>query len=462
MDSTDKETIGKTNRRAFAKAATAISAFTIVPRHVLGGPDHTAPSDKLNVAGIGVGGQGGGDIRNATQCGHNVVALCDVDDNRARGSFQRYPDARRYKDYRELFEKETDLDAVVVATPDHTHAPIGMEAIRRKIHLYLEKPLAHSIYETRQLTEAAQKAGIVTQMGNQGRAATSMRLLKEWLADGAVGEIQKIELWAPSPMWPQGVHRPTDTPPVPATLDWNLWLGPAPERPYHPAYCPSAWRGWWDFGTGGLGDMGCHVFDPIFYALDISHVESVYANHSNFIQKMWNVEDVLSPDTYPRASIVRYKLKSEQSGKTYKVNWYDGGLMPERPEELEEGFKMGSDWGGGLVIGDKATIMFGSHGAGGVRIIPTAKMKAYKRPPQTEPRSVGHFQEFFDACVKGDASATGSKFSYGGPMTESVLLGNIAIRTGKKLLWDPQKMEITNVPEANAFLKPTYREGWTL
>lgn len=454
--------VNKTNRREFLKASAAVSAFTIVPRHVLGGTEHTAPSETLNVAGIGVGGQGGGDIRNAGTLGHNVVALCDVDDQRAQGSFKRYPNARRYKDFRELFANEKDLDAVVVATPDHTHAIIGMEAVRRKIHIYLEKPLAHSIYETRQLTEAAQKAGIVTQMGNQGRASNSMRLLKEWLADGAVGEIQKIDLWAPSPLWPQGVHRPTDTPPVPATLDWDLWIGPAPHRPYHPAYAPSAWRGWWDFGSGGLGDMGCHVFDPIFYALDISHVESVEASHSNFIQKIWNRTDVLSDETYPRASIVRYKLKSNQSQKSYKVTWYDGGLMPERPEELEEGLRMGSAWGGGIITGDKAKIMFGSHGAGGVRIIPNTKMRAYNRPPKTLARSVGHFEEFFEACKTGDTAGTGSNWNYGGPLTEAVLLGNVAIRAGKKIEWDPKKMEVTNVPEANAFLRRDYREGWTL
>lgn len=457
-----KDVSGQTDRRQFLKASAAISAFTIVPRHVLGGTDDPAPSEKLNIAGIGVGGQGAGDIRNAGESGHNVIALCDVDDERAKGSYQRYPNARRYKDYRELFDREKDLDAVMVATPDHTHAVIGMEAIRRKIHLYLEKPLAHSIYETRQLTEAAQKAGIVTQMGNQGRASNSMRMLKEWLADAAVGEIQRIELWAPSPLWLQGIDRPKETPPVPSTLDWDLWLGPAPQRPYHPAYVPSAWRGWWDFGSGGLGDMGCHVFDPIFYALDISHVESVEACHSNFIQKIWDATNVLSDETYPRASIVRYKLKSDRSQKTYKVDWYDGGLIPERPEELEDGLRMGSAWGGGLITGDKGKIMFGSHGADGVRMIPMSKMRAYQRPPETLPRSIGHFEEFFEACKKGDVAGTGSNFAYGGPLTEAVLLGNVAIRARKKIHWDPKQMTVTNVPEANAFLRRDYREGWTL
>jgi predicted dehydrogenase len=458
-----KKVSGKTDRRQFLKASAAISALiTIVPRHVLGGAGYTAPSEKLNVAGIGAGGQGGGNIRNVDALGHRVVALCDVDDERAKGSYQRYPDARRYKDYRELFDREKDLDAVIVSTPDHTHAVIGMEAIRRKIHLYLEKPLAHSIYETRQLTQAAHKAGIVTQMGNAGHADGTMRSLKEWLADGAVGEIQKIELWAPSPLWPQGINRPKETPPVPSTLAWDLWLGPAPERPYHPAYHPSAWRGWWDFGSGGLGDMGCHVFDPIFYALDISHVETVVASYSNFIQKIWDSQNVLSDETYPQASIVRYMLKSDLSQKTYKVSWYDGGLMPEQPEELEEGLRMGSAWGGGLITGDKAKIMFNSHGAEGLRIIPMSKMRAYKKPPETLPRSIGHFEEFFKACQNGDVSGTGSNFAYGGPLTEAVLLGNVAIRAGKKIQWDPKKMEVTNVPEANAFLRRDYRQGWTL
>lgn len=447
------------NRRQFlGRAAGAAATFTIVPRHVLGGSGHKPPSEKLNIAGIGVGGQGAGDLRNVES--ENIVALCDVDGERAAESFQRYPDARRYRDFRVMLDKEKGIDAVVVATPDHVHAVAAMAAIQRGKHVYVEKPLTHSIQETQRLVEAARAAGVATQMGNHGHAAETMRLLKEWLDDGAIGAVQEVEAWTTHAVWPQGIDRPTKTPPVPETLAWDLWLGPAPARPYHPVYVPVGWRGWWDFGTGALGDMGCHVLDPVFYALELKSPTSVEASFSTFVPQGLNWNKPFNNESYPRASIVRYRFPARGTRPPLKLNWYDGGLMPARPEELEPGRRMGNAYGGLLFVGEKGKILCGAHGADGVRIIPEARMEAYARPPKRLPRSVGHHQEWIDACKGGPRP--GSNFDYAGPLTETVLLGNVAIRAQQKIEWDPVQKSITNLPEANSYLTRDYRTGWSL
>src|SRR5437762_2213462 len=296
------------SRRVFLSAAAgAVAAFTIVPRHVLGGPGQTAPSDRLNVAGIGAGGMGGGDIATVSRLGANIVALCDVDEERAAGSFTAFPKARRYKDFRAMLDKEAkNIDAVTVGTPDHIHAVAAMAAIRAGKHVYCQKPLTHTLHECRELTKAARAAGVVTSMGNQGHATEGARLTNEWIQAGVIGEVREVHVWSDRAgrLWKQGIGRPTGTPPVPATLDWNLWLGPVRERPYNPAYAPVSWRGWWDFGTGALGDMGCHIIDHPVWALDLgapSAVESrttldgsvLEGNKPNF-------------ETYPIASIIYY------------------------------------------------------------------------------------------------------------------------------------------------------------
>ena len=273
----------KISRRRFIGTAAGGAAFTIVPRHVLGGAGQTPPSDKLNIAGIGVGGRGADDLRELES--HNIVALCDVDWRAAAGTFRRFPNARKYKDFREMLDKEDrSIDAVIVATPDHVHAAASMAAIRRGKHVYCEKPLTHSVHEARLLAEAAREHKVATQMGNQGQAGEEVRLLCEAIWDGAIGQVREVHVWTDRPLnginavyWPQGVDRPTDTPPVPEGVDWDLWLGPAPWRPYHPAYLPFKWRGWWDFGTGALGDIGCHSLDPVFRALRLGHPVSVEA-----------------------------------------------------------------------------------------------------------------------------------------------------------------------------------------
>ena len=435
------------SRRDFlGGVATAVAAFTIVPRHVLGGPGNTPPSEKLNIAGIGVGGQGKSNVRACRR--ENIVALCDVDGKYAAKTFDRYPKAKKYRDFRRMLEKQKDIEAVIVATPDHTHAVISMMAIKMGKHVYCQKPMTHSVYEARKLTEAAREAKVVTQMGNQGHSGEGIRLICEWIWDGAIGPVRKAHAWTTPPTWRQGMGRPKDTPPVPPTLDWDLWLGPAPERPYHPAYVPWRWRAWWDFGTGAQGDMACHIIDPAVWALKLGHPTSVEASSTK-----------VNSETAPIASIVRYKFPARGDMPAVEMTWHDGGLMPARPEEMEEGRRMGNNDGGVLFVGDKGKLMCGCYGLN-PRLIPEAAMKAYKRPPKTLPRVKGHERDWVRAC-KGGVPAS-SNFDYAGPLTEIALLGNIAIRSGKKLDWDGQNMKVTNVPEANKYVHRQYRKGWIL
>jgi hypothetical protein len=447
------------NRRTFFNGSVAAaSSFIILPRHVLGGQGHTAPSDKLNIAGIGIGGMGSADLQDMRT--ENIVALCDVDWRYAAQTFEAFPDAARYKDYRVMLDKQKDIDAVVVATPDHTHAVISMAAIKMGKHVYCEKPLTYSIQEARLLTQEAKKAKVATQMGIQGHATESIRLLCEWIWDGAIGPVREVHAFTPHPVWPQGVDRPADTPPVPETLDWDLWLGPAPERPYHPAYHPGVWRGWWDFGTGGLGDMGCHILDHTFWSMKLGHPTSVEASSSIFVSQSMNWNKERNKESYPQATIVRYRFPARGDMPPLKLVWYDGGLMPEWPDELEPGRRLGDQYGGAVYIGDKGKIVCGSHGANGLRIVPESRMLEYERPPKSIPRSPGHRQEWIAACKGGPPAA--ADFDYSGPLTELVLAGNIALRTDQRLEWDGENMKVTNHPELNQYVHREYRKGWTL
>jgi len=441
------------SRRDFLGTAATVAAFTIIPRHVLGGPNNTSPSEKLNIAGIGVGGRGASVLQAVES--QNIVALCDVDWSRAAATFKRYPRAKQYRDFRRMLdEEEKNIDAVTVAAPDHVHAVASMAAIKRGKHVYCEKPLTHSVYEARKLAEAAREYKVATQMGNQGQASEETRLICEYIWDGAIGPVREVHVWTDRPLrglhnvyWPQGVDRPADTPRVPAELDWDLWLGPAPYRPYHPAYVPFSWRGWWDFGTGALGDIGCHSIDPVFRALRLGHPTSVQA-----------VSTLVNTETYPVASMVHYKFPARNDMSPVKLTWYDGGLRPPRPDELDQGEQMGT--GGTLFVGDKGKML-------GHRLIPQSRAKEYGKPPQVLPRSPGHFVEWIEACKGGKPA--GSNFDHAGPLAEVVLLGNVALRpqlretlTRTELFWDGPGMKITNVPEANEFLHREYREGWTL
>jgi len=447
------------SRRKFLNlSAVAASSLMILPRRVLGGKQYVAPSDKLNIAGIGVGGQGGGDI--ARMASENIVALCDVDWERAARTFKKFPDTPRYRDFRIMLEKQKDIDAVVVGTPDHVHAVAAMTAIHLGKHVFCEKPLTHTVFEARTLAESARRAGVATQMGNQGHAMESIRILCEWIWDGAIGEVTEVHAWTPHPVWPQGIGRPLESPPIPESLSWDLWLGPAPARPYHPCYLPQKWRGWWDFGTGGLGDMGCHIFDHIVWSLRLGAPTSVEASYSTFVPDKMTWDKPKNTETYPRASIVTYKFPAREGFRPLTLIWYDGGLMPPHPEELPDDIKMGDTYGGALYVGDKGKILCGSHGANGLRIWPEQRMQEYLRPPKTLPRSVGHYKEWITSCKGGEPAA--SNFDYAGPLTETVLLGNVAIRTGVKLYWDSENMRFPNHPEADRYLHRQYREGWSL
>jgi predicted dehydrogenase len=451
------------SRRTFIKGASAATAFTIVPSHVLGRANQTAPSDKLNIACVGIGGMG---KNNTERCNtENIVALCDIDDDYSAEVWETYPDAARYHDYRVMLEKSRDIDAVIVATPDHTHAVVAMAAMQLGKHVYVQKPLTHSVWEARKLTEAAHYYNVVTQMGNQGHSNDGARLLCEWIWDGAIGDVHQVHAWTNRPVWPQGIEvgRPSEMPPVPETLDWDKWLGPAPYRPYHPAYLPQKWRAWWDFGTGSLGDLGCHILDPAFWALNLKYPESVEGNISTYWEGFWEYTEPKN-EMYPRSTIVRYKFPARDTMPPVKLTWWDGGLMPPRPEELEEGRRMGDDDGGLLFIGDKGKLMAGCYGKG-PRLIPETKMQEYTIPPKTLERipqgESGHEQDWLRAIKEGKQAC--SHFDYSGPLTEMVLMGNLAVRyPQKRLLWDGPNMRVTNNEEANSYVQREYREGWSL
>ena len=456
-------------RESVQTAAAAMATLSALPNFVLGQTGKTPLDRKLNIASVGVMGMGSINLRGLCKPlsertegewpdtdSQNIVALCDVDWDRAQESFDEYPEAKRYKDYRIMLKEMGDeIDAVVIATPDHTHACIAMEAMRRGKHVFVQKPLTRTVYEARVLTEAARKYGVVTQMGNQGHSGEGNRRICEWIWDGAIGDVREVHAWTDRPVWPQPVARPQDTPPIPETLDWDLWLGPAPYRPYHPSYHPFAWRAWHDFGTGALGDMACHTLDPVFWALKLKYPTSVEASYAKFQGKEF-------PGSYPAASITHYEFPEREGMPAVKVHWYDGGLLPERPVELEEGRRIGEGGQGALFVGDKGKLMSGTYGSS-PQLIPYSKMKAYQKPEQTIPRIKGgqHEMDWVNAIKEGRQPS--SSFDYSGPLSEMVLMGNLAqLAPGKKLLWDGVNMQVTNVPELNKYIKPTYREGWHL
>ncbi|TAE56514.1 MAG: gfo/Idh/MocA family oxidoreductase, partial [Bacteroidetes bacterium] len=322
-------------RRFLGATALAAGGFMIVPRHVLGGTGYTAPSDRLNIAAIGCGGKGEVNIRLSSGVGYNpvsaaknnIVALCDVDDKMGEGMFKLFPDARRFRDFRVMLEQmNKDIDAVIVSTPDHTHAVAAMAAMQLGKHVYCEKPLTHDPYEARMLTEAAKKYKVVTQMGNQGSSGEDIRRVQEWIQSGAIGEVREVHGWTNRPVWPQGLERPKDTPATPASIDWDLWLGTAPKRPYHPTYHPFKWRGWWDFGTGAIGDMACHLLDPAFRALKLGSPLSVEASASVYFPRDW--VSASREDGIPQASVIHYDFPAREGMPPVRLTWYDGGLMP--------------------------------------------------------------------------------------------------------------------------------------
>jgi predicted dehydrogenase len=463
----------KFNRRQFLRAsAFSATAFMVLPRGVLG----SSANEKLNIAGIGIGGQGASDLGNMES--ENIVALCDVDQTHAAHVFKKYPQAKQFTDYRRMLDEMKEIDAVVVATPDHLHAFASTEAIKRGKHVYCEKPLTHSVWEARQLARTAREVKVATQMGNQGQASRETRRMCELVWSGVIGPVHEVHVWTDRPSnglfneyWPQGVTRPKDTPPVPSTLDWDLWLGPAPERPYHPAYLPFKWRGWWDFGTGALGDIGCHSMDPVFRALKLGAPNTVMAASTR-----------VNEETFPLGSMVTYQfpartaaiqsnnyhvagLSGDAAGEVAmppcKLVWYDGGLRPPRPELLPEGQKMGDN--GKLLVGEKGFILTNMNN----QVFPESCAKEAEAIEHKIPPSAGHYKEWIAAC-KGGKKA-GSNFDWAGPLAESVLLGNVALRvqlredlTLCRLMWDAEQLKFTNLEDANKFVRREYRAGWTL
>jgi predicted dehydrogenase len=447
----------KASRRTFLAATTAATVgLAMAPQFTLGQPP---PSERLNLAGIGVGGMGGGDIATFSKLGCNIVALCDVDEERAAGSFNAFPKARRYKDFREMLDKEAkNIDAVSVGTPDHIHAVAAMAAIRAGKHVYVQKPMTHTLYECRELTKAARAAKVVTSMGNQGHASEGARLTNEWIGAGVIGEVREVHVWSDRAgrLWKQGIGRPTDTPATPKTLDWSLWLGPIPERPYHPVYAPVGWRGWWDFGTGALGDMGCHIIDHPVWSLNLGAPASVEARTT--IEGTQLDGNKVNFETYPIAALITYQFLERGKLPPVTMTWYDGGLMPPAPAEMAAGQRLPAN--GVLYVGSKGKMFHSSHG-GMPQLLPGTLLEQAKAVPKTMERSPGHYEEWVLAC-KGGARPV-ANFNYSGPMTETVLLGVLALRSpGTRLEWDSDKLKVKNAPELNQFTHTEYRKGWTL
>jgi predicted dehydrogenase len=504
----------KTSRRQFlTSGAAAAFGFSIVPRRILGGAGYVAPSDKINIAFIGVGSQGlrvmlrflkQPDVQGVAVCDSNkasanypqwdthefcksVRKLLGVDSGwdwlspdqpiqlthslrvtsgvSGREPCQKIVDAyyaagqrsgeyhgcAAYSDFRELFEKQKDVDAVVVCTTDNLHAAVSAAAMQKGKHVFCQKPLTHTVYEARRIAEIARQTGVATQIAVANQASEDTRLLCEWIWAGAIGPVREVMNWSSRPYWPQGLERPTGADPVPEGLDWDLWLGPATERSFNRAYVPFVWRGWADFGCGALGDMGSYSFDTIFRVLKLEAPVSVEASSTERYE-----------DTYPLASIIRYDFAAREAMAPVKFTWYDGGLKPPRPEELEADRPFrgeGEEEDEGLLfVGDRGKILCGFNGAH-PKLIPEAKMKSFEQPPKTLPRSPGNEREWLDAC-KGSKTKPGGNFEFEGLVTETLLLGNVAARTGQKLDWDRSSMKVANLQSAEKMIRPERRRGW--
>jgi predicted dehydrogenase len=472
------------SRRRFIKnTALASAGFYIIPRHVLG-RGFIAPSDKLNIAGIGVGGKGADDIKHFSDSGKaNIAFLCDVDDVTAADTRKAFPAAKYYKDYREMLSKENkSIDAVSVSTPDHQHAVAAMAAMQLHKHVYVQKPLTHDIYEARMLTEAAHRYKVVTQMGNQGASGDGVRQLVEWYRAGLIGDVTTVFCYTDRPIWPQGIMRPTTASPIPSTLDYDLWLGTAPQKNYFEGLLPFNWRGWWDYGTGALGDMACHIMAPAFAVLGLGYPISAECSVATRYIENW--KSAYTPDSGPISSHITLVFKGKNGKPDTELHWMDGGIQPTRPYELGSNELMGDGGNGAIFIGTKGKMMCGTYGIN-PQLLPTGKTKTANIPksiPRVPGGDEGHYAAWIEASIAGygseKANNLSSNFDIAGPLTESVLMGNLAIRSTNiqtkkendieypgrhiKLLWDGPAMRITNFEDANQFVKRTYREGWSL
>ena len=451
-----KKSNSNVSRRRFMGTAGAATLFHIVPSTVLAGRGHTPPSEKLNIAAIGAGGRAASCINGVSS--ENIIALTDVDDRRAAKTFGKYPDAKRYRDYRKMLdEMDCQIDAVVVGTPDHTHAVAVMNAIGRGKHVYCEKPLAHSIHEVRSMMKAAREHNVVTQLGNQGHSSDDIRLFYEWIKDGAIGNVEEIHTGcnAFQELYCQIHNQPklSEKHDVPPELDWDLWQGPTRHRNYHPMYLPFNWRGWMPYGTGCIGDWICHIVDPSMWALNLGAPSTIQAA----VDSDYNPEK--HADFYPSATTVTFEFPANRDRGPVKLVWHDGNSrIPHTDLLSDEQLVPGV---GAIVYGDEGAIMHGSHGAGKCQILPESKGRDYPTPEPTIPRVTNHFSDWLEAIRNGRQA--GSSFDYGGPLTELGLLGAIAIRfPTQKLEWDADAMQFTNFSEANAWINPPYRCGWML
>ena len=459
------------NRRRFIAKSATLAAVSIVPRRVLGGSGHVSPSNQLNVAVIGTGGQGITNIKKfLTHSDVKITAICDVakfwdnsdlyyrhnggrepamkaiEDYYRQTGTAGYHGCKVYVDFRLMLEKsDKDIDAVVVATPNHVHAVASMAAIRAGKGVYCEKPLTYSVYEARKIAEASREAKVATQLGNQGHSSDDIRRAVEWIRDGAIGKISKVYAWAGENRIPKFTERPKETPPVPDGLNWDLWLGPAKERPYHPAYAPLVWHYWWDFGGGKLGNFGCHTLDTAVWALNLGHPTLIESSSTQ-----------LSKETTPIASTCHYKFPACDSQPPVDLYWYDGGIRPPRPDCLELERNLPRN-GGSLLVGEHGAILSGTW-SGSPRIIPEKKMRDYKLPRATIPRSLGHRRDWINACKSGPPAS--SNFEYGARLTEIVLLGVVSLRTGTTLHWDGPNMKATNAPQVEPVIHGHFRKGW--
>ena len=483
-----KKNISTNSRRDFIKkSAIAATGVMIIPRHVMGGPGFLAPSDKLIVAGIGVGGKGESDIYKFAETGKAEIGyLCDVDDRRAATSIARFPKAKYYKDFREMLDKESkNIDAVSVSTPDHNHAIQALAAMERGKHVYVQKPLTHDIYEARALTEAAEKYKVVTQMGNQGASGDGVRKMQEWYNAGLLGKVHTVYCWTNRPVWPQGIPWPQKASPVPAELDWNLWLGTAPYKEYVSGLVPFNWRGWWDYGTGALGDMGCHLVEAPYSVLDLKYPKDVQCSvGSVYVDEF---QRGYFPESCPPSShVIMTFPENEKTDGELTMHWMDGGIKPKRPEELGPNEVFGDGGNGVLFVGTKGKMMCSTYGEN-PRLLPTSKTDEVNVPQQIERvpgGAEGHYAQWVEAAIAGyGKKELSSPFSIAGPLTETLLIANLAIRgidirkemvndrgetvynyPGRdiKILWDAEQMKVTNFEEANRFIKRDYREGWSL
>jgi predicted dehydrogenase len=402
-----------------------------------------SPNEKLNIGCIGVGGQGASDVNNVSS--ENIVALCDVDSARAADTFKKYPNAKQHVDFRRLLEQK-DIEAVTVTTPDHYHAIITAMAMKMGKHVYTQKPLTHTVKEARYITELAKKSKVATQMGTQNHGHSSYVRTVELIQAGAIGGVHTVHVITDRPIWPQGMLKPEGGPPAPATLNWDMWLGPAADRPYHPSYLPFNWRGWWDFGTGSLGDMACHLMDPVFWGLKLGYPTEVYAK-----------SEPINPDSAPKWCNLTYKFPARNGMPAVDVLWYDGGTLPDPDIHFNHPI-VNNQFNGSIWVGDKGVLLI-EHAKTPI-LLPQDKFKEFVAPAETLPRNYGHHKEWIEACKNG--TPTGSNFGFSGPMTESILLGNVALRAGGHIEYDWKKMKCKGNQTADALLEMPYRQGYKL